>query len=206
VDWFQLPRNSGFIRIEQFCAQTSKEVQVAVNRLVVEQGCKQLILDLRGNQGGSLLAACEISSLFLPRKSVVCNLRDSQHHDLALNTGPSLFHSSLYHIPDLEISILSDSETASAAEVMMACLKSYYGNKISLYGLSNTYGKGSSQAVFRLQDGSGMVITKFSVLSPNGESFNSKGIQQNKNKLLSLAKILELKGQIELQKALAAAP
>src|SRR6185437_12918903 len=60
----------GYIRITEFGDKTGDELEAALNKLK-EQGMKALILDLRGNPGGLLDEAVNVSEKFLPRGQLV---------------------------------------------------------------------------------------------------------------------------------------
>jgi C-terminal peptidase prc len=68
---------------------------------------------------------------------------------------------------------LVDQGTASAAEILAAALHDH--GRARLVGLP-TYGKGTVQTFYDLDDGSGLKLTTARYLTPKGNSLESKGI------------------------------
>ena len=65
----------GYVKLERFARDAASEVEQAVLTLQREGELRGLVLDLRGNPGGLLEAAVEISGLFLPQGAVVVSTR-----------------------------------------------------------------------------------------------------------------------------------
>ena len=63
--------NIGYIAISDFTAETAVEMNKSINDLVKGKGIKGLILDLRGNSGGMLTAAFDVSNAFIPEGLIV---------------------------------------------------------------------------------------------------------------------------------------
>ena len=70
--------------------------------------------------------------------------------------------------------MLIDQGSASSSEITLAALKHY--ETVTIIG-TRSYGKGVSQSVVDLIDGSGLYITSHNILSPGGTSFHNKGIE-----------------------------
>ena len=79
---------TGYIRINRFAADTSKEVREALAKLQ-KQGMKNLILDLTDNGGGYLNAAVELVSEFLPDESSVVFTEGTNSPRQELRTHPA---------------------------------------------------------------------------------------------------------------------
>ena len=65
----------GYINIRTFGNTTARELTESVRQLIKEHKIKALILDLRGNAGGSLNAAIQVADLFLARGTVIVSLK-----------------------------------------------------------------------------------------------------------------------------------
>lgn len=101
----------------------------------------QLVLDLRGNGGGLLTHARDISGLFIPQGPVV-QTRDSDGKiDVLSDTDPSVSFSG-------NVVVLVDRFSASAAEILAGALQDY--ERAVIVGTSATHGKGTVQAVLDL--------------------------------------------------------
>ena len=65
----------GYISIRTFGNTTAKEFKNHIKKLIEQHKIKALILDLRGNSGGSLYAAVEIADFFLNKGKVIVSIR-----------------------------------------------------------------------------------------------------------------------------------
>ena len=75
---------------------------------------------------------------------------------------------------NLPIAVLTNKNTASAAELFAAALKDY--GKAKIVG-SNTYGKGVMQDIYPLDDGSALKITTAQFNPPTSENFDGVGVK-----------------------------
>jgi len=129
----------------------------------------KLVLDLRGNPGGFLEAAVEVSSWFLPLgKSIVTE----DYGD----TSESYTHRSKgYDVvqDDVQIAVLIDGGSASASEIVAGALHEH--NRAVLIG-ENTFGKGSVQELVDVTEDTRLKITVARWLTPNGTSISQVGL------------------------------
>lgn len=125
-----------------------------------------LVIDLRGNRGGNLIAAIDSAELFLPKDATVFGIktRSAAKFYRTFDRGPYAL-SPVY--------IWQDGKTASSAEVFTAALTNN-GRAVSIGARS--YGKGSRQDVIPLEDGSALVLTTGYLKTPAGELFNGRGL------------------------------
>jgi len=126
----------GYLALTGFKSGTGKELRAAVGRLA-DDGAKALIVDLRGNPGGSLFQAIASVAVFLKDGRVL------RTRGRAPGAGWT------YDVPLLAsqawsgpMAVLVDDRTASAAEVLAAALARR--GRASLVG-RRTYGKGAAQ-------------------------------------------------------------
>ena len=154
---------TGYIPLSQFGETASDEVGKAIATLK-QQGVKSFVLDLRGNGGGLLDEAVEISDLFLPtgakvvtqrerRDSTVWNAKDSEQN----GTTPLV--------------VLVDGGTASASEIVAGALQDH--DRALIVG-QPSYGKGVVQTVYRVSGNSLLKITTGEWLTPSGRSIHRK--------------------------------
>ena len=145
---------------------------VDVNKYLAEfnaQDVEGLVLDLRGNGGGSLREAVFLSSLFVPNGPVV------QINDLRMVTclpippgNPVAFRKPMV--------VLTDRSSASASEIVAAHLRDV--GRAIVIGDSKTHGKGTVQTVMPMgPDKYGSVkITTARFYRINGMSTQVKGV------------------------------
>ncbi len=76
VEWRVLDaeRRVGYVRISIFGEQTAQELRTGLAELA-DQGIDRLVLDLRGNGGGLVDAAVEITSQFLRKGQVLREIK-----------------------------------------------------------------------------------------------------------------------------------
>ena len=126
---------------------------------------KGLVLDLRGNPGGTLTCAIKTVDLFIDSGTIVST--QSQR-------GLSPIRSSATPYPSLPLAILVDGGTASAAEIIAGALQDY--GRATVVG-SQTFAKGSVQTLLSpLANGSALKITTAFYLTPKGRTFSETGL------------------------------
>lgn len=123
---------------------SSDDVKTQLERLKKsEENFQAVVLDLRGNPGGYLEEAVAMAGLFLGSETVV-GVKDQTETRVIT---PEESNKPVYDGP---LVVLVDKETASAGEVLAAALKDH--QRALLVGTSATYGKGSVQKLFQLDD------------------------------------------------------
>jgi carboxyl-terminal processing protease len=130
------------ITVSRFDKDTGQRVREAAEKAKAA-GVKGVILDLRGNPGGYLNAAQDVSSVWLNDKLVVTEKRgDKETERLKSGKNPVL-----EGVPTV---VLVDENSASASEIVAGALKD---NKAATLVGTKTYGKGSVQQLLTLSDG-----------------------------------------------------
>ena len=168
VEWRILEENPdiGYIKIHLFSNRSGKELDRAIAELSAS-GAKKYILDLRGNGGGLLEAAIDVSSAFLNDGIVLKEDRRGEE--------PQTYHvrrrdHSLFTQP---LVVLVDGGSASASEITAGALQDR--ERAPLIG-ERTYGKGSVQLVYDLSDHSSVHVTVAKWFTPNGHSIDGVGL------------------------------
>jgi carboxyl-terminal processing protease len=158
--------NIGYIKVSQFSQDTFPLVQAAAQNFKAK-GVKAVVLDLRGDPGGYLESAVNISSLWLDKGKVVVSERKggkTQNTDYATDTN------SLKGMPT---AVLIDGGSASASEITAGAL---HDNGAAILVGAKSFGKGSVQQVINLKDGSELKVTVAHWYTPNGKNINKQGI------------------------------
>jgi carboxyl-terminal processing protease len=158
----------GYVRITEFGFQAGEELEAALNKLKAE-GMKALIIDLRWNPGGLLDEAVEVCGKFLPRGQLVVttegrdpnqnSTRRAEGHGDELNGMPMV--------------VLVNLGSASAAEIVTGCLQDLH--RAIILG-EKTFGKGSVQSIFPLDDGSALKLTTAKYYTPSHKVIHQHGI------------------------------
>jgi carboxyl-terminal processing protease len=173
--------NSGiaYIRIIQFNIPTAANLDEALAELK-KNGMKSLILDLRGNPGGLLGSAVDISSRFIETGKLVIS---TEGRDPSLKNEFKALHCRKYLDSEddpLPMVILIDNYSASAAEIVSGCLKDY--KRAILVG-TRTFGKGSVQTISPLPEkNEGAIrLTTAKYYTPNRLQIHEHGIEPDIN-------------------------
>lgn len=164
---FRLAENSriAYIRIIHFGDKTVSELSKALDELSAE-GIDAVILDLRDNAGGALQAAVSMCDMFLEKDLAIVETRgrDRQVLDRYVSTGQGKYQ-------DLPIAVLINQNSASASEIVAACLQDHRRAKI--IG-QRSYGKGTVQRVLEVGSrGSSLLkLTSASYWRPGGQNIH----------------------------------
>jgi carboxyl-terminal processing protease len=163
------PNGIGYIRITEFGDNTGDELQEALDKLK-SQGMKGLIIDLRGNPGGLLDEAVNVSQKFLPRGQLVVSTegRDPRENSVRKAEGKG------DELKGEPIIILVNFGSASAAEIVTGCMQDLH--RAVILG-EKTFGKGSVQSIFPLDDGSALKLTTAKYYTPSHRVIHEHGIQ-----------------------------
>jgi len=148
----------GYIRLNNFSATTHEEVHNSLEALK-SKGMKKLILDLRGNGGGYLKAAIDVSDEFLGSGELIV-YTEGMHHkrEVAKATADGLFEKG-------DLVILVDEGTASAAEIVSGAVQDH--DRGMIVG-RRSFGKGLVQEQLDFKDGSALRLTVARYYTPTG--------------------------------------
>ncbi len=151
----------GYLRMTNFTEGTIDELQEIITNLVDEQHMRGLIFDLRGNPGGPLKSAVDVSNLFLDGSKKIVSTKDRQGQLWSkASTGDTKFG-------NFPMIILVDETTASASEIVSGALQVHH--RALILG-ERSFGKGSVQQVLPLNK-SNMAYLKLTTAHyylPNG--------------------------------------
>lgn len=166
--------NIGYLKIKAFQGNTASDVKEAILSMkkTAKGKMKALVLDLRGNPGGLLREAVEVSSLFLPAGEEVVSTIGSKPESKQIEraiSGPI--------DPNLIVAVLVDGGSASASEIVAGALKHCQSIVIG----ENTFGKGSVQMVFDFPSEKGgesaaLKLTIAEYFGPNNKSIQNIGV------------------------------
>jgi carboxyl-terminal processing protease len=140
---------------------TGEELSEAITKLKT-QGMRQLILDLRGNPGGLLEQAIDVSSEFLPRGQVVVSVKGRGDYN-----EPIVYKSSGSEPEDVPLVVLINRGTASASEIVAGAIQDH--DRGLVVG-ETSFGKGLVQRVYQLPFNTGLTLTTARYYTPFGRS------------------------------------
>jgi len=156
-----LPGGIGYVAVTTFSDSTEAELVNAVDSLR-RSGATKLILDLRGNPGGLLDQGVGVADLFLsPGKQIVTTKgRIASSNAAYVDETPERWGA-------MPVAVLVNASTASAAEIVAGALQDH--DRALVIGRV-TYGKGSAQALFPLDNGAALMLTHARWFTPLGRS------------------------------------
>ncbi|ABS28095.1 carboxyl-terminal protease [Anaeromyxobacter sp. Fw109-5] len=173
-----LEGNVGYVRLSQFSANTTRDLLGALQQQRAQAGGKLegLVLDLRGNPGGLLEQAIQVSDLFLSQGVIVKTVGGGDRQRIHEVKEASSDASDLATLP---LVVIVNNSSASASEIVAGALKN---NDRALVIGRQTFGKGSVQVLDDLDDptGSGeqsaLKLTIAQYLTPGDLSIQEVGI------------------------------
>ncbi len=160
----------GRLRITQFQEESEKEFEKELKKLekAEQDGLKGLVIDLRGNPGGTLNSAIEIADLFLESGLIVYTKGRLAGQEYKAYARPNDTKR------DYPIVILMDGGSASASEVLAGALRDH--QRAVVVG-EPSFGKGSVQTIIEIEeDRSALKLTTALYYTPSGHSIQGLGI------------------------------
>ncbi|MBK7628181.1 MAG: S41 family peptidase [Bacteroidales bacterium] len=160
---YMLDKETGYIKLNKFAATTEKEFSDAITTLK-KSNLQHLVLDLRGNGGGYMLAATALAEKFFSDQKLLVYLkgRKTPRQDYKSAGSGSLALS--------RVVVLTDEGSASASEILAGALQDW--DRGVIMG-RRTFGKGLVQNGFYLTDGSMIRLTIARYYTPTGRSIQS---------------------------------
>lgn len=161
VPYYGMLRDSiGYIKLTDFTKKAAKEVKDAFQELRKNQHITSVIIDLRGNGGGLLDEAVQLSNIFIPKG------------ELIVSTKGKLKSKNSYHKTndnpvdkDIPLAVLVDRGSASASEIFAGAVQDL--DRGVVVG-KRTFGKGLVQNVVPLSYNSKLKVTVAKYYIPSG--------------------------------------
>lgn len=154
----------GYIRIAIFNENTADDFAKKYAELE-KQGMQALVLDLRENPGGILDAGVDVARMLVPKGPIVSVIDKN---------GNKFEETSSLEKVKYPLAVLIDHGSASASEIVAGAIKDTKSGK--LFGVK-TFGKGSVQSVYRLDNNTAVKITVAKYYTPSGVSIHNVGIE-----------------------------
>lgn len=155
---FMVNDEVGYIRLSKFTRTTFTEVSEA-SEMLLSQGMKKLLFDLRDNTGGFLDQALLLSNMFLEKNDTIVyinGLHRRREDFMADGRGT---------MKQLPLGVLINETTASSSEIFAGAIQD---NDRGLIIGRRSFGKGLVQEPINFTDGSGIRITVARFYTPSG--------------------------------------
>ncbi len=155
---YMLDKTTGYIKIKNFGEKTYPELLIALARLS-QEGFENLVIDLRGNTGGFLVAAVQMANEFLPKDRLIVYTqgRHSPRQDYRSDGRGSY--------QDIPLVVLIDEGSASASEIFAGAIQD--NDRGTIIG-RRSFGKGLVQQPIAFNDGSMVRLTVARYYTPSG--------------------------------------
>lgn len=168
VRYSLLKDSIAYIRIAQFQENTVRDFRTALTALLDSDPRPiGLVLDLRSNPGGLLDQAVKLSDEFLDGGLIVYTEGRLESQKM------QFFAEKNEHPYTCPTVVLVNGGSASASEIVAGALQDH---GIALIVGSQTFGKGTVQTIYPLNDGSGLRITTAKYYTPDHRSIQERGI------------------------------
>ena len=169
---YMLDEKFGYIKINKFGETTYPEMLISLAKLH-QENCQGIVIDLRGNTGGYMVAAVQMVNEFLPKGKLIVYTegRKAPREDYFSNgTGSS---------QNIPVIILIDEGSASASEIFAGAIQD--NDRGTIIG-RRSFGKGLVQQPIDFSDGSAIRLTIARYYTPSGRCIQkpySKGKDEN---------------------------
>ncbi|KAL0028327.1 hypothetical protein WJX79_010735 [Trebouxia sp. C0005] len=159
---------TGYVRIVVFSQNAAADVQHAIQELVTQDDASAFILDLRDNSGGIVGSGYNIAQLLLNDGDGFCIVRFGTGEEEVVKMQDTT------HLVSQPLVVLVNGGTASTSELLAGALHDAAG--VPLVG-EKTFGKGVTQRVVPLSDGSVLLVSTASYMTPNHMPVHKVGLQ-----------------------------
>jgi carboxyl-terminal processing protease len=157
----------GYFRLTAFQKTTPRDLDAALWKLHRE-GMKSLVIDVRGNPGGELLAAVDVADRFIERGIIVSTRGRNTQED---RTYSAHEQQGKWRLP---LVVIIDQDSASAAEIFAGAIRDHRrGTTVG----ARSFGKGSVQKIIPLDESNaGVKLTTAKFYSPSGRPVSGVGV------------------------------
>lgn len=179
--WGMIDDEVGYIALAGFTSGASKEVKAALDDLKAKNsGLKSVVLDLRGNPGGLLFEAIDISNLFVNKDMPIVETRGKMEGSLKSYSARNVAAD-----PNIPLAVLINRRSASASEIVSGVMQDL--DRGVIVG-QRSFGKGLVQTTRPLSFNSQIKITTAKYYTPSGRCIQAIDYS-NRNEDGSVGKI-----------------
>lgn len=159
---YELEPGYVYVKLSRFAATSYQEIMKAI--LAIDGARKGIVLDLRGNGGGYLVAALQIANEFLGKGELLLYTEGRKVQRMSeYANGRGL-------LQNTPVVVLIDENSASASEIVSGALQDW--DRGIIIG-RRSFGKGLVQQQFNLLDGSQLRLTIARYHTPSGRVIQS---------------------------------
>ncbi len=163
--------NNVYLKLNNFSRSASDEIKRAIKELKSEKEIKSVVLDLRGNPGGLLDIAVDISDKFLDKELLIVSTKGKSPASLK-----EYFSTQEPMIGDSKLVVLINGGSASASEIVAGAIQD---NDRGVIIGSRSFGKGLVQTISPLSYNTSLKITTAKYYTPSGRSIQKIDYSDN---------------------------
>jgi carboxyl-terminal processing protease len=156
---FMVAPGVGYVRLIRFSASTSQELEEALDKLEAA-GMEKLILDLRDNSGGYLNQAVEVADKFIAGKRLLVYTKGR-----IPSSSQEYYSTEAATHSRIPLVVMISHGSASASEIVSGAIQDW---DRGLVAGETSFGKGLVQRPFKMNDGSGLLLTVARYYTPSG--------------------------------------
>lgn len=188
-----IPENSqnAYIKLSGFSRSAGEEIKKAIEQLSSRKEIRSVVLDLRGNPGGLLEAAVDVSEKFLKKGAKIVSVigRDSTQKKEYFSKEEPI-------AGKYPVAVLVDNGSASASEIVAGAIQD---NDRGIIIGETTFGKGLVQSVIPLSDNTSLKMTTARYYTPSGRCIQKISYSE-KNKVFEYQTVNGKTGYYTLNK------
>jgi len=171
VPYYGVTRNKiGYVRLNSFSETSAYKLKEAISELLGKE-IKGLILDLRGNPGGLLDQAIEVTSIFLDKDKLVVETKGK-----VSSQNRKLFSSGKPLSTELPLVVLVDGGSASGSEIVAGAIQDW--DRGIIVG-DTTFGKGLVQSILGMKEGAALKLTTAKYYIPSGRCIQKEELSKD---------------------------
>ena len=165
--------NNAYLKLSGFSRSAGDEIRKAIQELRIEKEIESIVLDLRGNPGGLLDAAIDVSEKFLRKGELIVSIkgRDKAKQQVYKAKEEPIAKST-------KLAVLVDHGSASASEIVAGALQDH--DRGVILG-TKSFGKGLVQSVIPLSFNTSLKMTTAKYYTPSGRCIQAIDYTQNKD-------------------------
>jgi carboxyl-terminal processing protease len=160
----------GYVRLNSFSETSAYKLKEAISELLQKE-IKGLILDLRGNPGGLLDQAIEVTSIFLDKDKLVVEIKGK-----VSSQNRKFFSSGKPLSTELPLVVLVDGGSASGSEIVAGAIQDW--DRGVIVG-DTTFGKGLVQSLIEMKEGAALKLTTAKYYIPSGRCIQKEELSKN---------------------------
>jgi len=157
--YYMIDEKTGYIVLSRFNRKASSQTKSALQDLK-GRGAERLVLDLRGNPGGLLSEAINVTNLFVPKGELIVTTKSKVkkfNQEYRTKNQPE--------DEDIPLVVLVDGSSASASEIVSGGLQDL--DRAVVMG-ARSFGKGLVQRPLKLTYGTQLKVTISRYFTPSG--------------------------------------